>query len=995
MLATPPRSRARSRARRVTPYMLGLAALAGGLTAMGPGAGTAAAAACPAGLTVRGIAVTGTDCENTPTGGVQITDPKFTDSGAVAVKGKMVLDAARATMVQEQNVVPLPVTVNGTPVAIGKLTVGGFTVCDIKQPQQNPGSNVTGTIPAQAAPDTAFVPQNIGCRTETAFSVADPKGQVQTVVQALGGLKISDNVLTNPFILAMDDNKGGRVYGTFSVVADKGFFSEAVPAIRFGVGVEVTKDTGVGLTSAGIQYGDSVRLLPGVIIGNPALAIDLTLNRYSGFIQLMLAQKIAAEAGLTIQGGQLQQLNAAASNFGGIPIGAPPFATIKGIRAAWERPGGGGTPTRKATLPGGTTSTSPGKVSGGLLFDAGPKIPGTNLAAFSGDMTLTVSGPQFELAGTLFGFQEKLTLGTARVLMAFQPFRFEAEATANALNIAIGHVFVGITSGHFTGLGEVQLKIPNKVPVVGGTTVAGASVVLSDKALAGGITVDPPIVKPFFAGAAVEWPPSAKISIVTSLAPFITVTPSGSLSLNEHARGPAKGAHAVRGLRLPGGLGQVVLVVEGARKAPGNVRLIGPDGPVPITSAGPALGKARYFLLNKPKAGQYRVQTSGGLVRVQIARNKDIPYIDPLAGFGTRDRPPVTAGTPVQVCWNVKNAPRGAQVDLFEDKNGSLGTGRDIAIGLKPKACFSVPTAGMEPGKHWVYGVLRQGNVPLSARYWPIGITITDPAALAAPTGLQATATADGATVSFNAVPKAAGYAVRAEAIDESVPPVITTIPADPDTTRQTVETSLRGAKTWKISVQGIGDAQENGNLSSEVEVSPTQPVVLAGYPTGLAQVGKPWAFQLDAEGLTSLRLTQGPTGSKITPQGLVTWRPSVKAGKAAPVTFTVEGCRGDRCYEREFTVSAYQAGLYPTGPARGFRVLGNVVRSGQKVNLRAQGVNAPITVKIDGKRVTARTLDSATVEVRLPRLAKGAHDVSLTIGGGLEEHQRGALIVL
>lgn len=41
------------------------------------------------------------------------------------------------------------------------------------------------------------------------------------------------------------------------------------------------------------------------------------------------------------------------------------------------------------------------------------------------------------------------------------------------------------------------------------------------------------------------------------------------------------------------------------------------------------------------------------------------------------------------------------------------------------------------------------------------------------------------------------------------MPPVITTIPNDPTTNRQSTETSLRGAKTWKISVQAIGDGLE------------------------------------------------------------------------------------------------------------------------------------------------------------------------------------------
>jgi hypothetical protein len=52
--------------------------------------------------------------------------------------------------------------------------------------------------------------------------------------------------------------------------------------------------------------------------------------------------------------------------------------------------------------------------------------------------------------------------------------------------------------------------------------------------------------------------------------------------------------------------------------------------------------------------------------------------------------------------------------------------------------------------------------------------------------------------------------------------------------------------------------------------------------------------------------------------------------------------------------------------------------------------------VRIDGRRVRATIADEQTISVRLPRrLKKGAHDVSLRIGGDLEEKLTGAIVVL
>jgi hypothetical protein len=206
----------------------------------------------------------------------------------------------------------------------------------------------------------------------------------------------------------------------------------------------------------------------------------------------------------------------------------------------------------------------------------------------------------------------------------------------------------------------------------------------------------------------------------------------------------------------------------------------------------------------------------------------------------------------------------------------------------------------------------------------------------------------------------------------------------------------LRGAPEWDVSVQAVRSGGARGNSSAPVRVAPTDPVVLAGKPNGVAQVGKLWAFQLSVFGGVKLRLVSGPPGMKLAPGGVaqLRWTPTRAAGSEAPHEFTVEGCKEDRCVQRTFDVSAYASGFAPAGPARGFQVTPNVLkpRGGKRlVTIRAQPV-----VRIDGKVVRGvRRLNAGALEFKAPKLSKGAHDVTLKIGSDAAERKPGALVVI
>ena len=172
----------------------------------------------------------------------------------------------------------------------------------------------------------------------------------------------------------------------------------------------------------------------------------------------------------------------------------------------------------------------------------------------------------------------------------------------------------------------------------------------------------------------------------------------------------------------------------------------------------------------------------------------------------------MTAGQPAQVCWKIKNAPKGAVVDLFEDQNGNIGTRSQHRRGPRGQRLLRRPDRpASSPGKHWVYGVVRVGDQPLDQRYWPIPITIVDPAALPAPSGVTAIPNADGATVAWSAGRQRDGYVVRAEPVDEYAGEAVE---QSVGAAELSATLSLRGAKDWNVTVQAISQATARGNLS-------------------------------------------------------------------------------------------------------------------------------------------------------------------------------------
>ena len=309
-------------------------------------------------------------------------------------------------------------------------------------------------------------------------------------------------------------------------------------------------------------------------------------------------------------------------------------------------------------------------------------------------MSLTLAGPTVKLAGQLFAViaEKQVKLGDARVLVSIKPVRFEAEANATLFEIIKAHAFFGIVPEHFTALGEASINVPEDIKFIGGQRIGGFSLALSDIGAGAVITLDPPLVKPFTVGLGTGFKPF-KFKRIDSVSQFITVKPSAaSAAASGRADRPHRRA-AVRSAaeeqRRPDR--------DGHRRdppstwgAPVDGRSLRSGRERGLDSRSVQVGLAR---LRPPAGSRSRAataspgSTSGACASSPIrseARLRD-------AGAGACDRRP--AGGPL----GVKHAPRGTAVDLFEDQNGNLGTGRSIATGLGRNACFDVPTAGSSP----------------------------------------------------------------------------------------------------------------------------------------------------------------------------------------------------------------------------------------------------------------------------------------------------------
>src|SRR3954451_1450250 len=945
-------------------YLLAVIALAVALALPA----TASADACPGGLKVDNVAVTGADCNDLGAGGIEIDTPHLLTNEVVEIRGKMNLNVGRTLLTQKTAGVPLVAAVRDSggayqPFMLGTYKVGEFQVCELFKgftPDTGFGETLGNTGPSGIALQTndrldIALPQ-VACATQPALDVTQP---VLKFVGKLLGLSLSgagifstgDGVsVALPTRFGLDEQRGGRVFGNFTAQVPLPRSKRA----ELGVTAEISRDNGLKPVSLSGAYLGVIDVVPGVSLVSPAILLAPVNKRYGGRLGLSFPLDLAAGgAEILVEDGDLKRIG---FDLGlpppGLPIPPPspssvPLLTISSFGATLV------TASTADNLPVGGVVAQRGSFQGRASFVAGPLIavPGGAAQALTADLDITISGPTVQLRGTVFAVNKFLRLGSARLQIGADPFRMEAEANVvfpnTGTQIITGNVFAGVTGTAFTGLGTFTLKVPNAIPVIGGQQIAGASGVVSNKGVGGVISVDAPLLKPRTIGVGFKF--GGGFDFIDSLTPLITLTPT-PISFRPRFSGVTRQAtgDVSNGFTLTERKGDLAVVVERSGGS-GDVSITGPDGkPVKTAELPSNTADVVNLGLGNPGPGTYKVN-GAGITKVTVATIDDPSYLDPRAGWGSRPKPPIRAGRAVPVCWDIKHAPAGAVVDLFEDTNGFAATGRDIATELPASGCFNVPTDDWEPGRHWVYGNVRVGDTTLNIRYWPIAITVSDPKRIAAPRSVKAKPTKDGARVTWRHVNGSTGYQVTALPVNPQDAPLRKEIVSE-----ESVTLPLRGAREWTVSVQALDARAHLGNVSKPLTTSALVPVVLAGRPNGTPQVGQPWAFQLDTENLSSLSVLKAPKGTRLNrAKALLTWTPAAKAGTVDPQVLRVRGCTRDRrCVTQEWKLAAYPKGFAPVGPARSFKVLDSVVKPGETIELRAQGLDQAVTVKVDGRRV-------------------------------------------
>lgn len=133
-----------------------------------------------------------------------------------------------------------------------------------------------------------------------------------------------------------------------------------------------------------------------------------------------------------------------------------------------------------------------------------------------------------------------------------------------------------------------------------------------------------------------------------------------------------------------------------------------------------------------------------------------------------------------------------------------------IADGLPPSGAATWKLSGLASGRYWPYAIVNQHDIPVSIQYWPRSVEVTNHAAPAVPTGVEATLTSGQVYVGWNGVQTATTYAIMATPADGGTP-VRDAVPAS-----QVADQLTLGRGEWLITVQAV-NAQDQASLPSAV----------------------------------------------------------------------------------------------------------------------------------------------------------------------------------
>jgi uncharacterized repeat protein (TIGR01451 family) len=398
-----------------------------------------------------------------------------------------------------------------------------------------------------------------------------------------------------------------------------------------------------------------------------------------------------------------------------------------------------------------------------------------------------------------------------------------------------GKISLGIDPPHFTGEGSLTLVVPGYVPIIGGDRFGGVQALVSDRAAAGEVEVPGWCVK--YIGCTPSL--SALVAFEYQNASFHVKIDEGSIgeygTVAQVRAGSARSQASRRTIRIPAGKQMASVTVTSARGTP-NVRLLGPPGAhrrvialassrKPRNRTGALAwtdktGHSESFLVFLPKGGRWTVTRISGpaiaAVKVTVPRHKMHAVSVPRARPRGRDLPKGTVSTSgsITLHYSVPHAAPGTTVELWAGTGPHGAGGVMIAEGLPPSGAANWKLAGLASGRYWPYAIVEQNGIPVSIDYWSSPVTVANPSAPAAPTGVQAVAEGTQMLIAWNQVPAASTYAVTA------TPPGGRAVVRDAVPASQLGDRLTLAPGAWSITVQGVDSEDVAGPASAPQSVT-------------------------------------------------------------------------------------------------------------------------------------------------------------------------------
>lgn len=327
-----------------------------------------------------------------------------------------------------------------------------------------------------------------------------------------------------------------------------------------------------------------------------------------------------------------------------------------------------------------------------------------------------------------------------------------------------------------------------------------------------------------------------------------------------------------------------------------QINLIRPDGTVitpadvdqhdDIMYAKDPVGRRVYYVVNYPEAGTWQIEvassnTIGGYAVRELTTNTapSIGVLEPSAD---------TTENEVEIRWVDSDSDSAARVSLYYDTDRDGADGTLIVANLDeddPANAYVWNTAGVPSGTYYVYAKIDDGQNAPVVDYSLGRVTVVDPLAPAAPTGLAAARGLTGGSLRLSWTPVAGDIDhyevfVTEDAAGELYP---TQVSAGAES--YTILPNLVVGQQYRLAVAAVDTEGRRGPASEPIVVTMSgvvnsNPVFVGTLPTQ-ATIGVLYEHQVLAldrdEQVVYYALAYEPDGMTVTSGGLLRWTPTAE----------------------------------------------------------------------------------------------------------------------